>query len=128
MIDKSVEKLDDRASPAHWTASPEMSNQPIAEARPSNLTDAAAYESAVEEFRELLLGTWLGVALIAEELVQADAVRRGDLLVRLGEGLAVARGRRRTSLAAMHKFISEGFGPVQARPTPCCRRRGPLSR
>jgi hypothetical protein len=68
-----------------------------------------------DEFLELLLGSWIGVALIAEALIRAGVVRRDELLLPLADAVALAKDRRVTSLAAMHKLISEGFGPTDHR-------------
>jgi hypothetical protein len=45
--------------------------------------------------RELLVGTWTGIALIADVLIQQGAVPREDLIATLSDAAALARDRRR---------------------------------
>jgi hypothetical protein len=63
-----------------------------------------------DEVRELLVGTWTGIALLIESLVQARAVERGDLVLPLSQAEALAKDRRRIALTALRKLIEDGFG------------------
>jgi len=62
-----------------------------------------------EENRELLMGTWIGIALIVELLIAQGILDREKLLLLLGEFEAVAPGWRKTALAGLRAFIERGF-------------------
>jgi hypothetical protein len=62
-----------------------------------------------EENRELLMGTWIGVALIVELLIAEGILDRENLLLLLGQFEAAAPGWRKTALAGLRAFIERGF-------------------
>jgi len=62
------------------------------------------------EARELLLGTWIGVALIVELLVERFDLPREELLLKLSEAQAAAKPGKSTALAGMRLLIERGFG------------------
>lgn len=62
------------------------------------------------ENRELLLGTWIAIALIVELLIEKYDLPREELMLLLADAEAVALGRRRTALAGMRLLIERGFG------------------
>jgi hypothetical protein len=67
-------------------------------------------ELGLQETRELLLGTWIGVALVVEMLVAKDLISREELLLLLGDAEDAASRERRTSLAGLRMLIERGFG------------------
>ncbi len=67
-------------------------------------------ELGPQETRELLLGTWIGVSLLAEILIDRELICRGDLVGVLEQAIAIARGGRRTAIAGMCLLIESGFG------------------
>jgi len=70
--------------------------------------------------RELFVGTWTGIALIADVLIQRSAVRREDLIAILSDAEALARDRRRIALSALCKLIGYDFAePIS---WPRCRQ------
>ena len=62
------------------------------------------------EMRELLVGTWIGVALIVEGLVHSGMIAREDLVVPLSQAEALAKDQRRVALTALRRLIEHGFG------------------
>jgi len=67
-----------------------------------------------EETRELLVGTWTGIALIAEVLIHHAAVSREELISTLSAAEVLAKDRRRIALAALGKLINYGFAEPQS--------------
>jgi len=67
-------------------------------------------ELGLQETRELLLGTWIGVALVVEMLVAKDLISREELLLLLGDAEDAVCRERRTSLAGLRMLIERGFG------------------
>jgi hypothetical protein len=67
-------------------------------------------ELGLQETRELLLGTWIGVALVVEMLVAKDLISREELLLLLGDAEDAVCRERRTSLAGFRMLIERGFG------------------
>jgi hypothetical protein len=67
-------------------------------------------ELGLQETRELLLGTWIGVALLVEMLVAKDLISREELLLLLSDAEEAAYSERRTSLAGLRMLIERGFG------------------
>jgi hypothetical protein len=65
------------------------------------------------EMRELLVGTWTGIALIADVIIQKGVVPRDEFIATLSDAEALAKDRRRVSLSALRKLIGYDF----ARPT-----------
>jgi hypothetical protein len=62
-----------------------------------------------EETRELMMGTWIGIALIVEMLISHNLIDREDLLLLLSQFEAAAPGIRGTALAGIRAFIERGF-------------------
>jgi hypothetical protein len=77
-------------------------------------------EQGPDEARELLVGTWIGITLIAEMLIRNGAARREDLVSVLSDAEALARDQRRIALTALRKLIANGF--AEPKPWQCCRR------
>ncbi len=67
-------------------------------------------ELVSQETRELLLGTWIGVSLVAEILIHRELICRDDLVCVLEQAMARAQGGRRTAIAGMWLLIESGFG------------------
>ena len=67
-------------------------------------------ELGLQETCELLLGTWIGVALVVEMLVAKDLISREELLLLLGDAEDAVCRERRTSLAGLRMLIERGFG------------------
>jgi len=63
-----------------------------------------------DETRELLIGTWVGIAMIVEMLIDQGLVSREDLLVLLSRAQMAARDRRSTALAGLRLLVERGFG------------------
>ena len=63
-----------------------------------------------DETRELLIGTWVGVAMVVEMLIEQDLVSREDLLLLLSRAEAAARDRRSTAIAGLRLLVERGFG------------------
>jgi hypothetical protein len=61
-----------------------------------------------EEICELLVGTWTGIALITEILIQKGAAQRRDIVSLLSDAERVAKDRRRTALTALRKLLNKG--------------------
>ena len=76
-----------------------------------------------DETRELLVGTWIGIALIAEVLIQQGAARREDVVSVLSDAEALSRDRRRIALTALRKLTKDGF--AEQKPWPRCHRQRP---
>jgi hypothetical protein len=62
------------------------------------------------ETRELLIGTWIVVAIIVEKLIERGIVSREELLSVLSEAQATAPDRRATTFAGLRLLIERGFG------------------
>jgi len=62
-----------------------------------------------EENRELLMGTWIGIALIVEMLIAQEVMERENLLALLAQFEEAAPGWRKTALAGLRLFIERGF-------------------
>lgn len=78
------------------------------------------------ETRELLVGTWTGIALIADVLIRQGVAQREDLIGVLADAEALARDRRRIALSALRKLIGYDFAEPTSRP-PCRYRPSRLS-
>ena len=73
---------------------------------------------APEEIRELLLGTWIGVALIADALIRAGLVSREDITEPLEAAEAIFTDQRRVALRALGGLIRDGLGGETPPPHP----------
>ena len=61
------------------------------------------------EARELLIGTWIGIALLADTLIEYGFLSKEELLQPLSQIEERAPDRRRTALAGLRLLISRGF-------------------
>src|SRR4051794_4901720 len=66
-------------------------------------------ELELTEARELLIGTWIGIAHLADTLIEHGVLSRGELLRTLLQIEESASDRRRTALAGLRLLISRGF-------------------
>ena len=66
-------------------------------------------EIGLQETRELLLGTWIAVALTVEVLIDRELICREDLLLALAQAESLATDKRRTAIAGMRLLIERGF-------------------
>jgi hypothetical protein len=66
-------------------------------------------ELELREARELLIGTWIGIAHLADTLIEHGVLPRGELLRTLSQIEEVASDKRRTALAGLRLLISRGF-------------------
>jgi hypothetical protein len=75
-------------------------------------------EQELEEARELLIGTWIGIALLADTLIEHGLISKKELLVTLSQTEEAASNKRRTALAGLRLLISRGFrcGPCLVLP------------
>jgi hypothetical protein len=62
-------------------------------------------EDESKTLSEMLVGTWIGVSLIADALVSARLIDREALTAPLAEASMLARGQRLVPLLAMLWFI-----------------------
>ena len=81
-------------------------------------------ERGRDETRELLVGTWIGIALITEIMIQQGAARREDVVSVLSDAEALSRDRRRIALTALRKLTKDGFAEQKTWPR-CHRQRPP---
>ena len=58
-----------------------------------------------DELRELLIGTWTGVAILAEMMIHSGAIQREDLLCFLRDAENLAKDRRSLALSGMIQLI-----------------------
>ena len=65
---------------------------------------------SIDETRELLIGTWVSMAMVVEMLIEQDLVSREDLLLLLSRAEAAARDRRYTAIAGLRLLVERGFG------------------
>jgi hypothetical protein len=66
-------------------------------------------ELELREARELLIGTWIGIAHLADTLIVHGVLSRGELLRTLSQIEEAASDNRRTALAGLRLLISRGF-------------------
>lgn len=79
-------------------------------------------ELSAAKTRELFVGTWADVALLAEIMIQANLVRRDDLALFLSDAEVNAPDGRRIAFRALRVLIEPGAaGPLA--PVPRCRRK-----
>lgn len=62
-----------------------------------------------DDVRELLLGTWASIALIAGHMIRDGAIRRNDLVSLLSDAETAANGQRRVPLTAIRRMLAMGF-------------------
>jgi len=77
-----------------------------------------------DEIRELLIGTWTGIALIGELLIQRGSLRREDIVSALCDAERLAKDHRRISLTALRKLMEMALGERPSHrytPRPCRR-------
>ena len=65
---------------------------------------------SIDETRELLIGTWVAMALVVEILIEQELVSREELLLLLSRAETAARDRRSTAIAALRLLVERGFG------------------
>jgi hypothetical protein len=66
-------------------------------------------DNSSPETRELLIGTWIVVAVIVERLIERDILSREELLSLLAEAQAAAPDRRATTFAGLRLLIERGL-------------------
>src|SRR4051794_27430062 len=66
-------------------------------------------ERELTEARELLIGTWIGIAHLADTLIVHGVLSRGELLRTLSQIEEAASDNRRTALAGLRALIRRGF-------------------
>lgn len=66
-------------------------------------------ELELREARELLIGTWIGIALLADTLIEHRVLSKEEMLRLLSQIEEAASGNRRTALAGLRLLISRGF-------------------
>jgi len=66
-------------------------------------------ERELEEARELLIGTWIGIALLADTLIEHGVIPKKELLLILSQTEEAASNTRRTALAGLRLLINRGF-------------------
>jgi hypothetical protein len=67
-------------------------------------------ELELQETPELLLGTWVTMALLVEILIDRGTVTREELLCLLAQAEGLSRDRRRTAIAGVRLLVERGFG------------------
>jgi hypothetical protein len=65
---------------------------------------------SIDETRELLIGTWIAVAMVVEMLIEQELVSREELMLLLSKAEAAARDRRSTAIAGLRLLVERGFG------------------
>lgn len=66
-------------------------------------------EPELNEARELLIGTWIGIALLADMLIEHGVLPREELLLILAQTEEAASDKRRTALAGLRLLIRCSF-------------------
>lgn len=66
-------------------------------------------ELEFKETQELLIGTWIGIALLADTLIEHGILPREELLLILAQTEEAASDKRRTALAGLRLLLSRGF-------------------
>jgi hypothetical protein len=66
-------------------------------------------ELELDEARELLIGTWIGIALLADTLIEHGMISKEELLLNLSQTEEATSNKRRTALAGLRLLISRGF-------------------
>jgi hypothetical protein len=66
-------------------------------------------DNSSPETRELLIGTWIVVAILVEKLVERGIVSREELVSVLAEAQATAPDRRATTFAGLRLLIERGL-------------------
>ncbi len=82
-------------------------------------------ELDLDEIRNLLLGTWIGIGLIVDTMVRAGILRRSDFVSPLATAETMARDKRRIALTALRHFVATGFSEPESYPAVERRRSGP---
>ena len=73
------------------------------------MTDKTVAPS-IDETRELLIGTWIAMAMVVEMLIEQELVSREELLLLLSRAETAARDRRSTAIAGLRLLVERGFG------------------
>ena len=66
-------------------------------------------EMESNEARELLIGTWIGIALLADALIERRILSKRELMLLLSQTGEASSDNRRTALAGLRLLISRGF-------------------
>jgi hypothetical protein len=66
-------------------------------------------ELEFKEVQELLIGTWIGIALLADTLIEHGVLPRKELLLALSQTEEAASDKRRTALAGLRLLIRCSF-------------------
>ena len=64
---------------------------------------------SIDETGELLIGTWIAVAMVVEMRIEQELVSREELLLLLARAEAAARDRRSTAIAGLRLLVERGF-------------------
>jgi len=65
---------------------------------------------SIDETRELLIGTWIAMAMVVEMLIEQELVSREELLLLLSRAEGAAGDRRSTAIAGLRLLVERGFG------------------
>jgi hypothetical protein len=68
--------------------------------------------------RALLLGTLIGMSLIADTLVRAGVIEREELVAPLAQAEALAKDERGISLSMLRRLIEKGYEAIEDSETP----------
>jgi hypothetical protein len=79
--------------------------------------------SNTTEMRELLVGTWTGVALLIDALVDAGAVQREAVIAPLSYAETLANDRRGVAISALRRLIAKQFDPSEVTYPATCSSR-----
>jgi hypothetical protein len=63
----------------------------------------------LNEARELLIGTWIGIALLADALIERRILSKREFMLLLSQTEEASSDNRRTALAGLRLLISRGF-------------------
>lgn len=84
-----------------------------------------ATQDQQDEVHELMLGTWIVLALVIEIMIDRGTFRREELSHLLAQAEGLAEDRRRTAIAGVRLLMERGFQPPALPPR---RRRGGCNR
>jgi hypothetical protein len=62
-----------------------------------------------DKLNALVLGTLIGVSLIADSLVRAGVIERDELVEPLVEAESLAKGERQQALSALRQLVEKGY-------------------
>jgi hypothetical protein len=67
-------------------------------------------ELRADELQELFVGTWIGLAVVVEFLIDSKALSRGEVTTLLSACESAVTGRRRTAISGLRQIIESGLG------------------